>query len=899
MARSTSDLDGWKVITTDEAGNILDENRKRSRRRGGLENVSLVKELGDGKELRFGCGSSIIVQNETEENDGDGDSYSIHMVHEIRLHTMNNLLELWTYKYLRSTDIIADLYYKQFNPDILKLNETPTFYAELLDKELDKNEIYLTLYKNEVSLKNVKGVANIVKKSEWTEEKTPNQDFIVNYICMDKGEDFIPIDLNQEARNIKNMNPKDVDKYMKCILYPLSDAEKENDLKEKISRRGIIKRKKYTERPIIDDSDTSDDSISDSGDEYIRAGELASNEGSVVESSGDEEEQDEGSAESDENENYTETEKTNIPRKRGRRRKSESAEHTLQNKKLKIKNQSVRRFTKRNVVRAKKKYTPFSKKYKSINDIPDLTNFGDFNAKSANKYLNELEDKLNTKSKHKIVETIFSKVKKQLYSSHGKEEIVKAKNFEDYLPARENEFASIYLSVYSAIESSSATTVYIAGTPGVGKTLTVREVMKELHNSVSQEELPPFQYVEINGLKMVKPTDSYEVLWHKISGELLTWGAAMESLEFYFSKVPKEKKRPIVVLLDELDALITKQEDIMYNFFNWTSYENAKFVVVAVANTMDLPERQLGNKVSSRIGFTRIMFTGYTHEELKTIIDLRLQGLNNSFFYVDTKTGNAYLTDDYVSENTDDKIPENLKKVRLRMSSDAIEIASRKIASVSGDARRALKACKRAAEIAEQHYMAKHGYNYDGHVIIESKGVMNTDFAEEIGEDDSHIDDPEKGIDEQGNEYEVQVVRINHIMKALNETTSTNVINFVSRSSFTTKLFLFAFMNLIKKSGYEEQTLGDVVDEVSLLINVNGNNKFIMSITETLFPKNIENDPEQLRMISWDFVIGKLVEAGIIVKQIMKNERVSSIKFNVSIGEIKKAIEQDNHLKDL
>lgn len=149
------------------------------------------------------------------------------------------------------------------------------------------------------------------------------------------------------------------------------------------------------------------------------------------------------------------------------------------------------------------------------------------------------ENKLKTTQKHQIVETIFSKVKKQLNSSYVKEEILKSANFQDYLPARENEFASIYLSAYSAIESDSATTIYVAGTPGVGKTLTVREVVKELLSSSAQREIPDFLYVEINGLKMVKPTDCYETLWNKVSGERLTWAASMESLEFYFKRVPK------------------------------------------------------------------------------------------------------------------------------------------------------------------------------------------------------------------------------------------------------------------------------------------------------------------------------------------------------------------------
>jgi len=236
------------------------------------------------------------------------------------------------------------------------------------------------------------------------------------------------------------------------------------------------------------------------------------------------------------------------------------------------------------------------------------------------------------------------------------------------------------------------------------------------------------------------------------------------------------------------------------------------------------------------------------------------------------------------------------------MSSDAIEIASRKIASVSGDARRALKACKRAAEIAEQHYMAVQGYNYDGQVIVESKenedDVELQDTEEVQSNVDATADGYETEVDENGNEYEVQVVRINHIMRALNETINTNITKFINRCSFTTKLFLFAFLNLIKKTGYEEQNLGDVVDEIKLLIEVNGNNKFVMKITDVLYPKELGTEAPQLRMISWDYIMCRLIETGIIVKQNSNNERYCSIKLNVPSDEVNRAVEQDDHLKD-
>ncbi|CCH61521.1 hypothetical protein TBLA_0E04690 [Henningerozyma blattae CBS 6284] len=579
------------------------------------------------------------------------------------------------------------------------------------------------------------------------------------------------------------------------------------------------------------------------------------------------------------------------------------------------KNPIVRKFTKRNVVRAKKKYTPFSKRFKSIKDIPDLTKLAEFNQSSTDLQISQLEDKLKAPKGHEVVETIFSKVKRQLNSTNSREEIVKSTNFTNYLPGRENEYASIYLSLYSALQSTSATTIYIAGTPGVGKTLTVREVIKELHTSMIQNELPKFQYVEINGLKMVKPTDSYEVLWNKISGEQLTWGAAMESLEFYFNKVPKNKKRPIILLLDELDALVNKSQDIMYNFFNWTTYENAQLIVLAVANTMDLPEKELGNKVSSRIGFTRIMFTGYTYEELNTIIHFRLKGLNNSSFYVNMDTGHSHLIpeeegegDEEVDENDTviekkKYLPANVKKVRLRMSDDAIEIASRKVASVSGDARRALKICKRATEIAEQHYMARHGFGYDGDRLLqEEKEAEQRDISE-----NGKVTDKLKEIEYDSEGNEIQTVRIFHIMKALNEIINSPSIQYISDSSFTIKLFLYAFLNLVKKTGTQEHQVGNIVDEIELVMHVNNGNKYMKELYSMLYhlggkqgdSKSIKDGNIQLRILSWDYFVSCLVDSGIITKQTMRNERVSLIKLQIPTEDVQRALDKDVILKSL
>jgi len=60
--------------------------------------------------------------------------------------------------------------------------------------------------------------------------------------------------------------------------------------------------------------------------------------------------------------------------------------------------------------------------------------------------------------------------------------------------------------------------------------------------------------------------------------------------------------------MDELDQLVTSKQDVVYNFFNWPTLPGSKLIVIAVANTHDLPERAMSGKVRSRLGMsTRLL----------------------------------------------------------------------------------------------------------------------------------------------------------------------------------------------------------------------------------------------------------------------------------------------------
>lgn len=169
------------------------------------------------------------------------------------------------------------------------------------------------------------------------------------------------------------------------------------------------------------------------------------------------------------------------------------------------------------------------------------------------------------------------------------------------LPCRENEFASVYSHLETAIVDGTGSCIYIAGTPGTGKTATVREVIARLESDVSSDELDDFIFVEINGMKITDPHQSYSLLWEALKGERVSPVQALDLLEREFNN-PSPRRIPCVVLMDELDQLVTKNQSVMYNFFNWPALRHSRLIVLAVANTMDLPERTLSNKISSRLG---------------------------------------------------------------------------------------------------------------------------------------------------------------------------------------------------------------------------------------------------------------------------------------------------------
>ncbi|KAM7343467.1 origin recognition complex subunit 1 isoform 2-T2 [Cochliomyia hominivorax] len=304
------------------------------------------------------------------------------------------------------------------------------------------------------------------------------------------------------------------------------------------------------------------------------------------------------------------------------------------------------------------------------------------------------------------------------------------------LPCRENEFKNIYTFLEGKIQDQCGGCMYVSGVPGTGKTATVTGVIRSLQKKVSEDELPPFDFLEINGMRLTEPRQAYVHIYKQLTGKTLSWEHAHTLLEKRFT-TPAPRRITTVLLVDELDILCNRRQDVVYNLLDWPTKSSARLVVITIANTMDLPERLLMGKVTSRLGLTRLTFQPYTHKQLQEIVTERLGG----------------------SEAFKD---------------DAIQLVARKVAAVSGDARRALDICRRATEIADAA-LSKAGPNG------------------------------------------VQCVNMMHVQQALTEMIASAKVQAIKNCSRLEQIFLQAVVAEVNRTGVEETSFMGVYAQIETI----------------------------------------------------------------------------------
>ncbi|KAI6196198.1 Origin recognition complex subunit 1 [Aphelenchoides besseyi] len=210
-------------------------------------------------------------------------------------------------------------------------------------------------------------------------------------------------------------------------------------------------------------------------------------------------------------------------------------------------------------------------------------------------------------------------------------------------------------------EDGETRSMFLTGVPGIGKTSCVLQAVQQLKN----EDFDDFNFINLNGGQMIKPDELYIHFLNQLEKQKgrISITRARRKLNIILSR-RDQQRLPIVLLVDELDFLLTKTQSVIYDIYEWANSPNARVAIIGISNTVDLATRTMVPKIQSRMGTNTIQFQPYDHNQLQKIIEVRLHSLGDL------------------------------------VHNDAIRFTSCKVANTTGDVRKAMDILRMSIDLA-------------------------------------------------------------------------------------------------------------------------------------------------------------------------------------------------------
>ncbi|XP_052641396.1 LOW QUALITY PROTEIN: cell division control protein 6 homolog [Harpia harpyja] len=229
----------------------------------------------------------------------------------------------------------------------------------------------------------------------------------------------------------------------------------------------------------------------------------------------------------------------------------------------------------------------------------------------------------------------------------------------DRLYAREKETGVIRQFLREHVCGHQPGSLYVSGAPGTGKTACLSRVLLDC-----KDELTGSKTIVLNCMSLSSPQGVFPAMAQQLGLPAAAGREGVRRLEKQLTA-----QGPMVLLvLDELDQLESKGQDVLYTLFEWPRLPGSRLVLVGLANALDLTDRSLARLGAHPAGSPQLLhFPPYTREQLTAILQERL----------------GQVAGDPV------------------LDAAALQFCARKVSAVSGDARKALDVCRRAVEVVE------------------------------------------------------------------------------------------------------------------------------------------------------------------------------------------------------
>ncbi|KAL0078983.1 P-loop containing nucleoside triphosphate hydrolase protein [Phycomyces blakesleeanus] len=232
--------------------------------------------------------------------------------------------------------------------------------------------------------------------------------------------------------------------------------------------------------------------------------------------------------------------------------------------------------------------------------------------------------------------------------------------------------------------------LYVSGSPGTGKTAMLTEIIRITEDEVGELRTHQVNVVMVNCMSVGDPKAIYTKIVTELKGSGSKPNPDMDAVQEAEMLLNGKSEVLNVVVLDEIDHLITKDQDVLYKVFEWASIPSSRLVLIGIANALDLTDRILPRLRAKNCEPQLLNFNPYSVSEITSIIKDRLYSLVEN---EDDPFGAAPTP----NENT--PLP--------LIQSAAVELCARKVAASMGDLRTALDVCRQAIEMAENEWKKK------------------------------------------------------------------------------------------------------------------------------------------------------------------------------------------------
>ncbi|KAL1977640.1 hypothetical protein VTN31DRAFT_499 [Thermomyces dupontii] len=250
------------------------------------------------------------------------------------------------------------------------------------------------------------------------------------------------------------------------------------------------------------------------------------------------------------------------------------------------------------------------------------------------------------------------------------------------LIGRDQERTTLTSFIETAMRRRKGGCIYVSGPPGTGKSALLDEVCRDLNVQST------IKCASINCVSMRSARDIYGKLVETLCDNSEVFLISeIKKLESIF--LPSGKSDDLyLVVLDEIDHLLAADSEILYTLFEWSLHKKSHLLLIGIANALDLTDRFLPRLKAKNLKPTLLPFLPYTAAQIADVITTRLRSL--------------------LPENDD--CPKDFVPF---VQPAAIQLCAKKVASQSGDLRKAFDLIKRALDVIEQETLAKLGKEHD------------------------------------------------------------------------------------------------------------------------------------------------------------------------------------------